>query len=182
MLILPSAPTTMDLPTYYKLGKTRAEVSIESAEENRNAAISLVSQARHTINIFSQELDEKLYDNEAFEKHIFELATRHRSVEIRILVQDSSLAIRNSHRLVKLAQRLTSSILIKKPARQFKDTQSAFLTVDGIGMLYRIQGGSRNYKASVNFMSPQRTGKLDDFFTEVWEQSDPDPQVRRLFM
>jgi hypothetical protein len=56
------------------------------------------------------------------------------------------------------------------------------MTVDNVGMLYRVQGGSRNYNASVNFMSPQRTGKLDDFFIEVWEHSEPDPQVRRLFM
>jgi hypothetical protein len=182
MLILPSAPTTMVLPTYYKLGKTKAEVSINNAEENRNAAISLVSQARHTINIFTQELDAALYDNKEFEKHIFELATRHRSVEIRILVQDSTRAIQNSHRLIRLAQKLTSSIFIKKPAIKFKDVQSAFMTVDGVGMLYRIQGGNRNYDASVNFMSPQRTGKLDNFFIEVWEHSDTDPQVRRLFM
>ena len=56
------------------------------------------------------------------------------------------------------------------------------MTVDGVGMLYRIQGDHYNYDATVNFMSPQRTGKLDDFFTEVWEHSDPDPQVRRIFM
>lgn len=182
MLILPSAPSTMELPTYYKLGETRAEVSISDAEENRNAAISLVSQARHSINIFTQNMDAEVYDNREFEKHIFDLATRHQSVEIRILVQDSTRAVQSSHRLIRLAQKLTSSIFIKKPSIRFKDVQSAFLTVDGIGMLYRIQGDSRSYDASVNFMSPQRTAKLNEFFTEVWEHSDPDPQVRRLFI
>lgn len=172
----------MELATDYKLGETRTEVSVSNAEENRNAAISLVRQAHRAINIFTQDLDAALYDNKEFEKHVFKLATRHRSVEIRILVQDSSRAIKNGHRLIRLAQKLTSSIFIKKPASKFKDNQSAFLTVDGVGMLYRTYGGSRSYDASVNFMSPQRTGRLDEFFMEVWEQSAPDPQVRRLFI
>ena len=57
MLILPSAPTTRDLPIYYKLGETKAEISVSNAEENRNAVIALASQARHSINIFTQNFD-----------------------------------------------------------------------------------------------------------------------------
>lgn len=182
MLILPSIPTTRELPIYYKLGETSAEVHIGSVEENRNAAISLARQARYYINIFTQDMDAALYDNSEFVRHIFELATRYRDAEVCILVQDSTRAIQNSHSLVQLAQRLTSSITIKKPAARFKDVKSSFMTVDGVGMLYRIQGDRYNYDASVNFMSPQRTGKLDQFFTEVWEHSEPDPQVRRIFM
>jgi hypothetical protein len=182
MLILPSAPTTRDYPIYYKLGETKAEISISNAEENRNAATALASQARYSINIFTQDFDAPLYDNEEFEKHLFELATRHRSAKIRILVQDSTRAVQNSHRLVRLAQKLTSSIHVKKPSERYKDIQSAFMTVDGVGMLYRIQGDKRSYEASVNFMSPQRAGKLDEFFTEVWEHSNTDLQVRRIFM
>lgn len=182
MLRLPSVPIARELPIYYKLGETSAEVGINSAEENRNAVISLAKQARNYINIFTQDLDAALYDNEEFEKHIFDLATRHPNAEIRILVQDSTRAVRNSHSLIRLAQRLTSSIVIKKPATMYQDIQSSFMTVDGVGMLYRIKGNQYNYEAAVNFMSPLRTGKLDDFFNEVWDNSDPDPQARRIFM
>lgn len=182
MLKPPSARTTMEAPTFYKLGERCAEVSLSSAEENRNAAASLACQARHTINIFTQDMDAALYDNKEFEKHIFALATRHRSAKIHILVQDSSRAIQNGHSLIVLAQKLTSSIFIKNPATRFKNVQSEFMTVDGTGILHRIQGNRHNYKASVNFMSHQRAGKLDEFFSEVWEHSDFDVQVRRIFI
>lgn len=175
-----SVQTTMQIPTDYKLGDTNIEISLSSVEENRNAVVSLAYQARHTINIFTQDLDAALYNNKAFEKHIFKLATRHRSAKIHILVQDSTRAIQNSHRLIVLAQKLTSSVFIKNPATKFRNIQSAFMTVDGVGMLYRNQGNSHNYKAALNFMSPQRASELDEFFSEVWELSDIDIQVRRL--
>ncbi len=172
----------MHIPIDYKLGETNIEISLSSAEENRGAAISLACQARHTINIFTQELDAALYNNKEFEKYIFKLASRHRSAKIHILVQDSTRAIQNGHRLIVMAQKLTSSILIKKPASRFSSVQSAFMTIDGTGMLLRMHGNEYNYKASLNFMSPQRTGELDELFAEVWEHSDPDLQVRRLFI
>jgi len=31
-------------------------------------------------------------------------------------------------------------------------------------------------------MSPQRAGKLVDFFNEVWDHSTPDMQTRRIYM
>lgn len=182
MLIIPSMPATGERPTYYRLGETSAEIHISEAAENRNAALSLAKQARYSINIFTQDMDAPVYDNEEFEQHIFTFVTRHPSSELRILVQDSARAVQRSHRIVRMAQKLTSSIIIKKPSQKYKGVKTAFMTVDGVGMLYRIQADTYNYNAAVNFMSPMRTGKLDDFFNEVWDHSDQDPQVRRIFM
>jgi len=175
-------PATGEQAINYKLGETSAEINTSSTEENRNAAASLAKQARHSINIFTQDMDAALYDNEEFEQHVFKLATRHPSSTIRILVQDSTRAVQRSHRIIRLAQKLTSSIIIKKPAQKYSDVQKAFMTVDGVGVLYRIQANHYNYDAVLNFMSPQRTGELDDFFNEVWEHSEQDIQVRRIFM
>lgn len=164
------------------LGKTTDELMLETVEENRDAVLSLARQAKHRIHIFSQQLDADLYDNEEFEQLAFNLANSHRSSEIRILVQDAILAVQHSHRLVYLSQKLTSSVFIRKPAEKYKDLPQAYITVDGMGMLYRVQGNTRNYKAIVNFMSPQRTSELDTNFNEIWEHSEVDPQLRRLFV
>ncbi len=182
MLIIPSQPMSKELPLFYKLGETEAEVHIDTAEENKNAAISLVKQARHSIDIFTQDLDAELYNNKEVEQSIFNLAKRHPNTKIRILAQDSRKAIQNGHRLIKLAQSLTSSVFINNPSREFKDEKCAFLVVDQLGMLYRVSASNRNYKASFNFMSPQRAGKLTDFFNEVWEHSTPDIKTRRVYM
>ena len=171
-----------ELPIFYKLGETDAEVHIDTAEENKNVAISLVTQAHISIDIFSQDLDNELYNNEEFERSIFNLAKRHPKTKIRILTQDSQLAVRSGHRLIKLAQSLTSSVFINNPSREYRDETCAFLIVDKLGLLYRVSASNRNYKASINYMSPQRAGKLTDYFNEMWEHSTPDIQTRRIYI
>jgi len=166
MLIIPSQAVAKELPMFYKLGETEAEVQVHSVEENRNAALSLVKQARRSIDIFTQDMDAEIYNNKEFEQHIFNIAKRHSSTRIRILVQDSMKSVQNGHRLIQLAQNLTSSIAIHIPSREFKNEKCAFLVVDKLGMLYRVNANNRNYQASINFMSPQRAGKLTDFFNE----------------
>jgi len=166
----------------YKLGETVEEVHIDTVEENKNAAIALAKQARHSIDIFTQDMDTALYNNEELEKSIFNLAKRHPNTKIRILAQDTSMAVRNGHRLIKLTQHLTSSVFINNPSREYKDEQCAFLVADKIGLLYRTTASHRNYKASINFMAPQHAGKLTDFFNEAWEHSIPDIQTRRIYM
>ena len=182
MLIIPSQPMAKELPMFYKLGETEAEIHIDTAEENRNAAISLVKQARFSIDIFSQDLDAELYNNKEIEQSIFNLAKKHPNTRVRILTQDSQMAVRNGHRLIKLAQNLTSSVFINTPSGEFKNERCGFLVVDKLGMLYRVSASNRNYKASINFMSPQRAGRLTDFFNEAWEHSTPDIQTRRIYM
>jgi len=182
MLIIPSQPVAQELPMFYKLGETEAEVQIETVEENKNAALSLVKQAHHSIDIFTQDLDAAIYNNKEFEEALFKLSKKHPSTRIRILVQDSGKAIRNGHRLIYMAQTLTSSIAIHNPSRQHSDEKCSYLVVDKLGLLYRVNARDRNYRANVNFMSPRRAGKLRDFFDEVWEHSTPDIQTRRIYM
>lgn len=182
MLILQSVPAAQELPQLYVLGETAAEVKIDSAEENANAAISLAKQARYYLNIFTQDLDARVYDNAEFERALFALARRNPTTRIRILTIDSGAAVRKGHRIVRLAQTLTSSIFIHNPSREHRSEISAFLVADGNGLLYRNRGTHNHYEASVNFMSPRRAGKLNEFFNEAWEWSTPDPQVRRLYI
>ena len=182
MQIIASQPAAGKLRAYSHLGETRTEVNVDTAEDNRTAAISLARQARQRINIFTQDLDSRIYDNIEFERSIFDLATRHPTSEIRILVKDSSRAVQQSHSLIKLAQKLTSSIFIRKPADEFKAVSNAFMTVDDAGMIHRVRGDQYNYEAAINYMTPQRVRKLNTFFNEVWEGAQPDAQVRQLFI
>lgn len=182
MLTMPSNPPELELPDFYTLGETRAEVKVHSADEVRNAALSMAEQANYNINIFTQDLDAELYDNPAFEAHVSSLARKHPNTRIRILVQDSGKAAKTGHRLIRLSQFLTSSVIIHKPGRLYQDEKSAFMVVDGLGMIHRVNGDSRHYGASVNFMSPKSARKLNEYFEEAWEHSEPDQQIRRLYM
>ena len=171
-----------ELPMLYKLGETRAEVHVTNAKENKDIALSLASQARHSIDIFTQDMDAEIYNNKEFEESIVKLARRHPKTSIRILVQDPKKAAQNGHCLVRLAQSLTSSVFIHTLSREYQDKQCAFMVVDNLGLIYRISAIDRNYETSVNFMSPQRARELTDIFNEAWEHSTPDVQTRRIYM
>jgi hypothetical protein len=164
------------------LGKSNEELHIDTAAENRDAAISLAEQARFSLNIFSPDLDPRVFDNNGFERCVFKLAKAHRNTDIRILVHDSSLAVSQGHCLIRLAQQLASSVHIHNPAKEHREGLSTFMVVDAVGLIYRPQSTSRNYQALVNFMSPQRAGELRDLFNEMWERSTPDSQIRRLYI
>ena len=167
---------------YYKLGETKTELQVDTVDENKSLALSLVEQAHYSIDIFSQDLDAEIYNNNEFEQSVFTLARRHPNTRIRILVQDTRNATQNGHCLIRLAQNLSSFVFIHILSPEYKDEQCAFLVVDKLGLLHRVSAVDKNYKASVNFMSPQRAGKLCNFFNEAWEHSTADIQTRRLYM
>ena len=173
---------TKEFSKLYILGITSEEIHIDSVEENESAAITLARQACYSIDIFTQDMDAALYDNTEFERSVFKLAKKHPTTKIRILAQNTKKSVQNGHCLIRLAQSISSSVFINNPSREYKDEKRAFLVVDKLGILYRTNANSRNYKAVTNFMSPQRAGELSDFFNEVWEHSTPDMQTRRVYM
>ena len=162
------------------LGQDNEEILLETTVENRDAVISLAKQARFSLNLFSRDLDPRVFDNVEFERCIFNLARMHQSADIRILVNDSSRAVKQGHCLIRLAQKLTSSVFIHNPAREYSHVISTFLVVDRKGMLHRPRSTSTDYDAVVNYMAPERAAELQDFFNEMWERSTPDSQIRRL--
>lgn len=166
----------------YIPGETQTELQADTLQDIKSASISLAQQARMNINIFSQDLDANIYDNRNFEQAIFKLAKRHPNTLIRILVQNTRSAVQNSHCLIRLAQSLTSSVLIHNPSREYIGEQASFMIVDRMGSLYRADGANKNYQASINFNSPGRAIKLEKFFDEVWHRSTPDLQTRRIFV
>jgi hypothetical protein len=166
----------------YILGQTNEEINVNTAEENREIIYSLVKQARHSIHIFTQDMDDALYDTLAFKELIIEFASHSGNPELRILTQDLDHALRNSHRLIRLSQELSSFIFIRVPCDVFKSEKGAFITVDGVGMLNRADGSRDSYHASANFMNPPRAQELNHFFTEMWEQAESDPHARQLFI
>lgn len=164
------------------LGEHNEEIRLDSASENREAAVSLAGQSRFSLDLFTPDMDPRIFDNSKIETSVLRLARTHPGSNIRILTRDSTRAVQQGHCLIRLAQRLTSSVLIHNPANEHKDEISTFMIADGVGVLHRPHSSSNNYDAIVNYMSPQRAGELHDFFNEMWERSTPDSQIRRLYI
>ena len=164
------------------LGENDEDILIDTALENREALVSLAGQARFSLNLYTRDLDPRVFDNAGFERCVAALARAQRSASVRILVADSSIAVNRGHCLIRLAQRLTSSVFIHKPAKEHQSELATFMVVDGIGLLHRPRTTSTSYDAVVNYRAPIRAGELNDYFDDMWERSTPDSQVRRLYI
>jgi hypothetical protein len=160
------------------LGSTNRKFEIESRDELRMINQHMTDQARQSLHIFTRDLDAELYDNEIFSQILSRLARRSRYSFIHILILDSDKAIKSGHQLIQLHRKLDSYIKIRRVDEQHKHYVPAFMVADECGVIFR-QFGDR-YEAEANYNDPLLAGSLLKFFTEAWEMSLPDPQLRRL--
>jgi hypothetical protein len=163
-----------------RLGEDAGDFPVSSSTDLREVSCLLAEQARQRLWLSTQALDPGLYDNSRFAEAVRRLATSGRYAQIRILVRDPAAAARMGHRLIDLAQRLPSFIELRRPAADHADSTEAFLLADGSGYAYRTQAD--RYEAQVDFRAPPRVQELAKLFTQMWEQAQPDQNLRRLHL
>ncbi len=161
----------------YKIGDNKA-LTLTTAEQNRDASIALVDQARYTLDIVSRELDHKLYDNDDFYNTVKQLATSNPKAKIRILIQSSDKAVKQGHRLIEIARKLSSFITIHLQGRRFKEFNEAWLIVDSKAWIRRAHADK--YSADVDYSAARQLREIEKTFTSMWNESVDDPNLRRL--
>jgi len=143
------------------------------------ARLRLLADARHRLSIRLPLLDIESYASAAELDELRRIATSGRSALIRILLHDPDAALRNDHRLITLAQRLSSSIHIRVPVDEVDLTwASACLLNDAGGYLFlpdaeRAAGrAARSHRAGA--------APLQQHFDEVWERSERASMLQTL--
>ena len=162
----------------YRLGETAGEHALHHRAETRDAALALARQARLSLRIFTPDLEGSLYSNEPFRSAVSKLARAGRRTFVRILVQDPSRAVQQDHRLIGLIQHLPTHIQVRRVGADWADEPYAFQVADEEGVLWRPQ--AERFEGSVDFYAGPRARELRKWFDDVWEQSTPDPEFRRL--
>jgi len=153
-------------------------VLVESREQAVDATLDLIAAARHELYIYTRDLDPLLFDTEAALEALKRLAIGGRA-SIRILVQEPQIPLRRGHRLIALAQRLTSVFAVRTPL-QDTDLQypSAFVLNDASGFYFRTLG-NRFEGEAINY-APGRHAQLLELFNQVWERSESSQELRQL--
>ncbi|MEN8178028.1 MAG: GNAT family N-acetyltransferase [Pseudomonadota bacterium] len=162
------------------LGLTQTTYYLHSAEEYRDLATRMVAQATRTLSLISGDLEPLVYDQAPFISAVKQLALKSQVAHIRILIQDNSLLRRQGHRLIDLAQRLTSTIEVRKPDREYREFAQSFLLVDDCGYLHRQQAD--RYTTTACFHDRLQTAQLEETFSEIWERGEPDMELVRLHL
>lgn len=164
----------------YKLGEQSDDIVINTSEDNSQAALSLVRQGNRSLDIFSRDLEPRVYDTPEFNDAVRELAIKTRDLYVRILIIDPDYIIKHGHRLIELARRLTSHMEIRKLHEDYCNNPEAYLVVDNRGVLHRKLAS--RYEAVVNFNNPMTATELKNQFTEMWDRSKQYMDFKRLYI
>lgn len=161
-----------------RLGESRDVIYLQSREDNRDAALSLVQQGHRSLHLFTHDLDAALYDTADFIEAVKQLAISSTRAKVFILLKDPSAAIVRGHRIVELARRISSHVFIHRAADEDQDRVDSFMVVDEVGVLRRPHGA--RYDGTAEFNNPGEARLLLKSFNDAWERSVPEAELRRL--
>lgn len=162
------------------LGESDEVLLTSSSEEVAAATLALTQQARRSLDIFTQQLDNRIYNSIELYDAMLKLATHSRHSLIRILIQDSMPVAKSGNRLVELSYRISSRLQIRKPPLEYADFKEEVVIADGRGLMRRVNPG--RYEGELCFNAAMKARQLEKFFDDCWGHSAADPQLRRLHL
>ena len=163
----------------YQPSKDKTCYRFDSRDENREVALNMIRLADRHVRIITPDLESPVYDQPDFIRSLTRLATKSSHSKIQILVNESNKAVKSGHRLIELARKLSSSIFIHNPPVDMK-TEESMLLIDCKACLQKKNG--LLYTGKYCMYNPLKTRELEKQFDEIWEKSQPDPEMRRLFI
>lgn len=152
--------------------------------DSRDQAVSLTEQlvesARQEICFFGPNIDPVLFDNESVIRKLSDFSRRSQRTRLRLVVHDTQRNVIDSHRLLPLAQKLTSHIQIHLSHQKYQDQRSLFIVVDQQSYLYCPN--SERYQGRAELQPCGYARELQKQFDKFWNQSRPDTNSRRLHL
>lgn len=158
--------------------ETNQVIHFDGREQATDLALQLVQQARREICFFGANIDAVLFDNTDILDCLSEFARRSDRTSIKFVIHSTQKNIQNSHGILPLAQRLTSSIQIHTTDRQHHDLNQMFLLIDDDAYLYCQHNDVYAGRACLN--DRQEVRALKQTFAGIWDHSVNDINTRRL--
>jgi len=152
----------------------------DSRDQARELALSLVQRATRQVCFFGSSLDNVLFDNMAFIAALSEFCRQSSRTTAKFVVHDTKLNTSHGHRILPLAQQLTSSLFIRTSSQQHHNLNQYFMIVDDNAYLYG-QNNTR-YEGRSHFDDKAETRQFQRLFDAIWDHSHPDVHARRLYI
>lgn len=153
-------------------------VAFDSRDQAAQLALDLIKQAKHEICFFGPLIDPVLLDNDEVIAELSEFARRSARTKVRLVVFDTRKNIAQSHRLIPLAQKLTSKIEIHIASRKHQELRNMFMLIDTNAYLYCPN--SERYVGRASSHAPADVHDMQQSFDEIWNHSKQDINTRRL--
>jgi hypothetical protein len=164
----------------YRLGVSSDDIVLQSSQDNQQVALALAQQASLHIDIFSHDLEPRLYDNTEFAEAIKSFVLKGNHARVRVLVTEPDYVNKNGHRFIQLSRQLTSYMELRKTHEDYTKNPAAFLLADQRGLVYRSMAS--HYAGIANFNAPLKVAELLQFFDAAWNHSRQYTEFRRLYI
>lgn len=143
------------------------------------ATRELIIRSRRQFFIYSRDLEYGLYGQKDIVEALKQFAIHGRDAEVRVIIQEPDNLRGQTHPLLELAQRLTSSFSIRAPVEaEDIDYLPAFAVNDADGYVFRSVGNRVEGHWSPNL--PAKNRPLREEFERVWQRSRPCAEFRAL--
>ena len=162
------------------IASTKERLRFDDRDHAYQTALALIKQATRQICFFGASLDPILFDQAEMIALLSRFARRHPQTQIRFVVHSTAKNVADSHRLITLAQRLSSSVHIHISNEQDQTLQHMFLLTDNNGYLYCHN--NQSYHGHASFNAPAEVKNLQREFDQLWTGSHPDIHTRRLHL
>ncbi len=139
----------------------------------------VVGGARRHVDLFSPELDHRIFDRPDVVDAISAFVRGNRAAQLRILILSTSAILDRGHRLIALMQRLPSKITVRRlDDPRLADPARSYAVADG--RAFWLQPDSGSYTGWINHNDPVRVRQLTDAFEEAYAGGREDPELRTL--
>ena len=148
-------------------------------DEARIATLGVLASARREVAILTRDLDPDLFDHADVLDALKRVALERPNAHIRFLVYEPARAGMLAHRVIALAQRLSSVFAMRTPVEEVdRQFAGAFIVNDHDGYFERALAS--RFEGEGNRHAPPRAAQLLSQFNQVWERSVPAEELRRL--
>ncbi|HEV2680169.1 MAG TPA: GNAT family N-acetyltransferase [Rhodanobacter sp.] len=171
---LPHQAMRMSLPVPADAAEPPRDIGalpVGGRSETAAARLQLLGDTRHRLAIYLPLLGSDSYASMEELAELRRIAISGRGAQIRILLHDPAAALRNDHRLIALAQRLSSTIQIRVPMEEADLAYiSAYLFNDTGGYLFLPEADRPQGRAALHDRASQ--APLQQHFDDVWERAE----------
>lgn len=160
------------------LGQSTDALIVEGHENISQVIARMAQQARQKIDIFSAELDHKIFDNSDVVKALADFARCNRKSDIRIVVKDSAKIAQRGHRLLALSHKLPSYVHIQVINKDYRDINRMFIVMDKVGYIEQPVPDMEKVRACYRSIPQGPENAL--LFDQIWNKSESDVNLRSL--
>jgi len=154
-----------------------ATPEIARGEEAIGERIATLAEGSvHEFDVFAPQLDPRWFNTGRLHRALAAFATRHRHNRVRLLIEDTTQAVRDNNRMVELARRLSDFFEIRQVGESDRGLRELFVLADRSAVLH--QQDVTRVEALVETGGRRAGAELRSRFQGMWDRSEPIPEVR----